>query len=114
MTIWNEIFNQSLNFKGNSDATRSKRIQNILNNSFILICCIYSYVSIRALILLIEKSSYETTISFCAFLPLMFIVNSFYLDYLRKNKVEHKKEIVAGRKSLSTYENEIGFYSCLI
>jgi len=112
--IINEFFNQSIRFQNNSEATRLKRIQNIFRNSHLLIYYMYTNIIIRALILFIEESSFGTQISFAIFLPIMFIMALSYHNYVKKNQIIHKKDLAKTKKLISVYENEIGFYSCMI
>ena len=113
-SIFVDFFYQSNHFLGSSESTRSKRIQNIFKNCFVLNTCLFGYVTVRAIILFIEPSSFGTTISFSIFLPLMFLTNLKLTLYVRKNQIARKKDYAYSFQGLDSYENHIGFYSSLL
>ena len=112
--IINEFLYQSSHYQSNSRSVRLKRIQTIFKNAFLLISCLFSYVTMRAIILFVEPSSFGTTLSFAIFLPLMAITNFFLALYIKSNPISKRKEKKIPLHVLSSYENNIGFYSSLL
>ena len=74
VTFINEFTNQSINYEKTSKTTRAKRIQTIYKNAFIILGVSFLYVPMRFLILFVEPSSFETSVSFYIFLPTVFFL----------------------------------------
>ena len=110
----NEFINQSNDFIEDSKLVRTKRIQTILENSFILEGCMVGFGIIRGIILFIESSSLLTTIAFSLFLPGIIGLGLILHFYFKQNKIPNKKDYLLNDKALIIYENQIGMFSSLI
>ena len=112
--ILNEFKNQSFNFTDESKTTRTKRIQTIFQNSYLLVGCMISFGAVRSVILFLEPSTLNTTLAFSVFLPGIILLGIILHCYVKSRFSLIKKTSKLSEKSLLKHENEIGFFSSII
>ena len=113
-SILNEFCNQSINFKEDSASTRRKRIQTIFKNLPILVFSVVAFGIVRFAILFIEPSSFETTIIFSLFIPVLVILLIKIFIYSRKNFIPFESNQKIDLSIIIQHENTIGFYSSVM